>query len=35
MEGIWLREVVALAEVVRPDLFRLQSLQGGMATQGD
>jgi len=35
MEGIWLREVVALAAVVRPDLFRLQSLQVDVELQGE
>lgn len=35
MEGIWLREVVALAAVTRPDLFRLQPLPVDVETQGE
>ena len=35
MEGIWLREVVALAAVVRPDLFQLQSLKVDVEVQGE
>jgi inosine-uridine nucleoside N-ribohydrolase len=35
MEGIWLREVVALAAVVRPELFRLQSLKVDVELQGE
>jgi inosine-uridine nucleoside N-ribohydrolase len=35
VEGIWLREVVALAAVVRPALFRLQPLQVDVEVQGE
>ncbi len=35
VEGIWLREVVALAAVVRPSLFRLQPLQVDVEVQGE
>jgi inosine-uridine nucleoside N-ribohydrolase len=35
VEGIWLREVVALAAVVRPDLFRLQPLRVDVEVQGE
>jgi inosine-uridine nucleoside N-ribohydrolase len=35
MEGIWLREVVALAAVARPDLFRLQPLKVDVEVQGE
>jgi inosine-uridine nucleoside N-ribohydrolase len=35
MEGIWLREVVALAAAVRPDLFRLSPLQVDVEVQGE
>jgi len=35
MEGIWLREVVALVAVVCPDLFRVQPLQVDVETHGE
>lgn len=35
MEGIWLREVVALAAVARPDLVRTQALTVDVELQGD
>lgn len=35
MEGIYLREVVALAAISRPDLFRLQSLSVDVETHGE
>lgn len=35
VEGIWLREVVALAAVVRPNLFRVQPLQVDVELQGE
>jgi len=35
VEGIWLREVVALAAVVRPDLFRLQPLRVDVEVRGE
>jgi inosine-uridine nucleoside N-ribohydrolase len=35
MEGIRLREVVALAAVARPDLFRMQPLQVDVEVQGE
>jgi inosine-uridine nucleoside N-ribohydrolase len=35
MEGIWLREVAALAAVTRPDLFRLQSLKVDVEVKGE
>jgi inosine-uridine nucleoside N-ribohydrolase len=35
MEGIWLREVVALTAVARPELFRWQSLPVDVEVRGD
>lgn len=35
MEGIWLREVVALVAVVRPQLFHWQALPVDVETQGE
>jgi inosine-uridine nucleoside N-ribohydrolase len=35
MEGIWLREVVALTAVARPHLFRMQPLLVDVETQGE
>jgi inosine-uridine nucleoside N-ribohydrolase len=35
VEGIWLREVVALAAAVRPALFRLQPWQVDVEVQGE
>jgi inosine-uridine nucleoside N-ribohydrolase len=35
MEGIWLREVVALAAVARPSLFRMQPLEVDVETHGE
>lgn len=35
MEGVWLREVVALAAIARQDLFRLRPMHVDVETRGD